>query len=157
MADMMSTLRSLLGDNADEKIQSAMNMLKTSGLMSEVQNSSNNSTNVTNFINQINDDIKVEKPAPKTNAQVPTNNVSNQSTSNLFGGGNMGGQNVLSPEGLQFINQIRGMVNQMSNTNDNRSNLLRSLRPFVNTQRQQTIDRAIRIMNISRFSGLFGK
>ena len=147
MADMMNTLRALLGDNADEKIQNAMNMLKSSGLVSEGQNVSSQST-MNNLAQQINNDIKVEKKEmPSQKQQNNTNNNANF--------GNM--QNVLTPEGLEFLGQIRGMVNQMSNTNDNRSELLRSLRPFMRTPRQQTIDRAIRIMNIGRFSGLFGR
>jgi len=149
MADMMSTLRTLLGDNADEKIQSAMNMLKNSGLMTEVQNSGTKSTE-NNLAQQINNDIKIEKKE-----DAPTSQTVQQNASNNLNLGNM--QNVLTPEGIEFLGQIRGMVNQLSNTNDNRSELLRSLRPFMRTPRQQTIDRAIRIMNIGRFSGLFGK
>ena len=33
MADMMSTLKGFLGDNADEKIKGAMEMLKSSGML----------------------------------------------------------------------------------------------------------------------------
>lgn len=149
MADMMSTLKTLLGDNADEKIQSAMNMLKNSGLMNEVQKNGNTPNNIAEAINN---DIKIEE---KEEASQPKPVYQNQTNTNGASFGNM--QNVLTPEGLEFLGQIRGMVNQLSNTNDNRSELLRSLRPFMRTPRQQTIDRAIRIMNIGRFSGLFGK
>lgn len=149
MADMMSTLKTLLGDNADEKIQSAMNMLKNSGLMNEVQKNGNTPNNIAEAINN---DIKIEE---KEEASRPKPVYQNQTNTNGASFGNM--QNVLTPEGLEFLGQIRGMVNQLSNTNDNRSELLRSLRPFMRTPRQQTIDRAIRIMNIGRFSGLFGK
>ncbi|MBR4720305.1 MAG: hypothetical protein IK057_00945 [Clostridia bacterium] len=127
MADMMDTLKGLLGDDADGKIQNAMNILKNSGLMENSQNSSSSTQKVAEGINK---DIKTE------------NNV---------------GLNGLSPEGLEFINQIKGVVNRMSNTNDKRSDLLRSLRPFMRTPRQQAIDRAIRIMNIGRFAGIIGK
>ena len=33
MSDMMSTLKGFLGDNADEKIGKAMEMLKSSGML----------------------------------------------------------------------------------------------------------------------------
>ena len=125
MADMMDTLKGLLGDNADGKLQNAMNMLKNSGLMDTPQKN-----NLEQVAEQINKDIKT---------------------------GNEGALGGLSPEGIEFINQIKGVVNRISNTNDTRSDLLRSLRPFMRSQRQQTIDRAIRLMNIGRFAGIFTK
>lgn len=131
MADMMSTLKGILGDDADGKIQNAMNILKNSGLIEQNQNKS---ADLSGVAEKIESEIKTSEP----------NNTGNSQT-------------ALSPEGLEFINQIRSMVNRMSNTNDSRSDLLRSLRPFMRTQRQQTIDRAIRLMNIGRFAGLLGR
>ena len=125
MADMMDTLKGLLGDNADGKIQNAMNMLKNSGLIDNTQNSN------------------LEKVAEGINKDIKT--------------GSEGAVSGLSPEGIEFINQIKGVVNRISNTNDTRSDLLRSLRPFMRTPRQQTIDRAIRLLNIGRFAGIFAK
>ena len=127
MADMMDTLRSILGDGADEKIQTAMEMLKSGGIAEAPKKSS-----AENLAQQIENDIQVTKKPNK----------------------NAGG---LTPEGLEFANQIRMMVNQMSSTNDRRSDLLRSLKPFMRSSRQQTIERAIKIINLSRFSGIFGK
>ena len=148
MADMMGTLKTLLGDNADEKIQSAMQMLQSSGLIQ--QTSAAQAAPVQNMAEAINNDIKIESPQP-------TVNQTNRNASAVQTPQANGIQNVLTPEGVQFLGQIRNMVDQISNTNDSRSNLLRSLRPFMRADRQQTIDRAIRIMNIGRFSGLFGK
>lgn len=132
MADMMSTLRGILGDDADGKIQNAMNVLKNSGIMDSGK-PADNKPDLSKVASEIENEIKTE---PKTTE---------------------GGQAGLSPEGLEFINQIKTMVNRLSNTNDKRSDLLRSLRPFMRTQRQQTIDRAIRLMNIGRFAGILGK
>ena len=158
MADMMSTLRTLLGDNADEKIQSAMNMLKTSGLMEQVKTASSSpQNNAANIAEAINNDINaVSTAAPKT--QTASSQPVNSQQPNIGGVQNQSEnvRNVLTPEGVEFVSQIRGMVDRLSSTNDSRSDLLRSLRPFMRTPRQQTIDRAIRIMNIGRFSGLFG-
>ncbi|MDD6734805.1 MAG: hypothetical protein PUE13_00655 [Clostridiales bacterium] len=148
MADMMGTLKTLLGDNADEKIQSAMQMLRSSGLIQ--QTPATQAAPAQNMAEAINNDIKTESPQP-------TVNQTNSNASAVQTPQANGIQNVLTPEGVQFLGQIRNMVDQISNTNDSRSNLLRSLRPFMRADRQQTIDRAIRIMNIGRFSGLFGK
>ncbi len=167
MADMMSTLKTLLGDNADAKIQQAMSMLQSSGLMQQTntaapqQNAAAaeaiNNNVVPQAAQQPAQNTAVQSntavPAASTAAQSNTaaaNTAAQQSAAN-------GMQNVLTPEGIQFLGQVRSMVDQISNTNDSRSNLLRSLRPFMRADRQQTIDRAIRIMNIGRFSGLFGK
>ncbi len=140
MSDMMSTLRGFLGDGADDKIKTAMNMLSQSGLL---QAGGQQSTNQADKLAEaINNDIKtdnsqkdIKRPHQSSNGISP----------------------VLTPEGLQFLGQIKSMVDQVSNTNDSRSNLLRSLRPFMRSERQRSIDKAIRIINIGRFSGLFGK
>jgi len=122
VADMMSTLKGFLGDNADEKIGKAMEMLKSSGMLENKGN---------DLSDQIENSISVgEKP--------PKNNLPN-----------------LTPEGLEMIGQIKGMVDRMTNTNDQRSNLLLSLRPFMRTERQRSIDRVTKLINIARFSGLF--
>ena len=125
MADMMDTLKGLLGDNADGKLQNAMNMLKNSGLI----------------------DSTPDKKAGQVAAEI--NNDIKTGSDNALGG--------LSPEGIEFLNQIKGVVNRISSTNDTRSDLLRSLRPFMRAERQQTIDRAVRLLNIGRFAGLFAK
>ena len=127
MADMMDTLKGLLGDDADGKIQNAMNMLKNSGLIEQSQGGKKDLNKVAE---QVEKDIRT---------------------------GDNGSINGLSPEGIEFINQIKGVVNRISSTNDTRSDLLRSLRPFMRTERQHTIDRAILLLNIGRFAGIFGK
>ncbi len=146
MADMMSTLRTLLGDNADDKIKNAMNMLQSSGLLSQIQQGSAGARPAAS--------VQAE-PAPQVSTQATES--SSGSAANSANALPQGIPSVLTPEGMQFLNQIRGMVDQVTNSNDSRSNLLRSLRPFMRTDRQRSIDRAIRIMNIGRFSGLFGR
>lgn len=119
----MSTLRGFLGDGADEKIQNAMNMLKSSGVLDGGNEAEK-------------EDIEKGESVHNT-ASMPS--VS------------------LTPEGLQMVSQIKGMFDQISNTNDSRSELLRSLRPFVRSERQRSIDKAIKLINIGRFSGIIGK
>ena len=113
MADMMSTLRGILGEGADEKIKNAMEMLSSSGISNEIA------------------ETKPEKTE--------------------------GGGINLTPESLEMISQIKGIFDRISTTNDSRSELLRSLRPFMRSERQKSIDKAIRIINIGRFSGIIGK
>ena len=158
MADMMSTLKTLLGDNADAKIQQAMNMLQSSGLMQQTNSAApQQSATATDAAsnNIVQQAVPQQSTAAQPNTTVPAANTAVQNTAQQSAANGM--QNVLTPEGIQFLGQVRSMVDRISNTNDSRSNLLRSLRPFMRADRQQTIDRAIRIMNIGRFSGLFGK
>ena len=126
MADMMSTLKGFLGDNADEKIKGAMEMLKSSGMLDSGKESPGD---------QIEDSI--------TRGEAKSSN----STENALP--------ALTPEGLEMLGQIKGMFDRMTSTNDQRSNLLISLKPFMRTERQRSIDRVTKLMNIARFSGLF--
>lgn len=116
MADMMSTLKGFLGDDAEDKIKNAMNMLSGSGILDNVSENE-------------------EKGISQKSAGTPS----------------------LPPEGLEMLMQLKGMADRISTANDSRSNLLMSLRPFMRTERQQSIDRMVKLMNIGRFSGLFGR
>jgi len=123
VADMMSTLRGILGEGADEKIKNAMEILNRGEFLSEGKQG------------------EVKEEPKSSDLQV--------------GAGNTGLN--LTPESLQMISQIKDMFDQISTTNDSRSELLRSLRPFMRSERQRSIDRAIRLINIGRFSGLIRK
>lgn len=136
---MMSTLRGFLGDGADEKIKTAMSMLSQSGLLQPEEKQ--NVKPSQGLADAINDDINIDDKTDNSSQLKSANNLSP----------------MLTPEGLQFMSQMKDMVDRISNTNDSRSELLRSLRPFMRSERQRSIDKAIRIINIGRFSGLFGK
>ena len=118
MADMMSTLKGILGDGAEEKIKSAMELL---GAGSNFQDQSPEVQKINNLPKDVGQSFN------------PT------------------------PESIEMITQLKGMVDRISNTNDSRSELLRSLRPFVRTERQKSIDKAIKLINIGRVSGIIGK
>lgn len=135
MADMMSTLKGFLGDDAEDKIKNAMNMLSQSGLL---QNEQKNDR-LQKAADALEDSIEAEIPEHKKEISVN------------------GGTSGMTPEGAEMLMQLKGMVDKISSTNDSRSNLLMSLRPFMRSERQQSIDRMIKVMNIGRFSGLFGR
>lgn len=119
MADMMSTLKGFLGDDAEDKIKNAMNMLSESGLTG------------------------TEKNDGASEKAVRPNSGNNSGT--------------LSPEGLEMLMQLKGMADKISTSNDSRSNLLMSLRPFMRSERQRSIDKMVKLMNLGRISGLFGR
>ncbi len=116
--DMMSTLKGLLGDNAEEKIGMVMNALQGGG---EKQ------------IN-VEDDISLEESDGGNSLSLASGNSSD-----------MG----------QYVARIKGLIDEMSNSNDSRSNLLMSLRPYMRDNRKKSIDNVVKILNLSKISGLF--
>lgn len=116
--DMLSSLKGLLGDNADEKIGEVLSALTSKG---------NNSTQ--------NDDVVVnEKPVLQSNSK---------------------SKDLFSPEGIEYMAKIKGIIDEMGSANDPRSNLLMSLRPYMRASRKASIDNAVKILNLSRATGLF--
>ena len=98
MADMMDTLKGILGDDAEEKIQTVLNGLQSGG-------------------SEISDNTEI---------------------------GN-----------TDYLSQIKALVGQMGKANDSRSNLLLSLKPYMRAERRNSIDNAVKILNLTRIAGLF--
>lgn len=111
MADMMDTLKGLLGDNADEKINTIMNALNKTD-----DSGSDPPTSIENM-----------HSAPSSPA--------------------------VSPE---LLLQAQGLLSQLTSAgDDNRANLLLSLKPYMRGSRQGSIDSALEMLNIARLSQLF--
>lgn len=106
--DILNTLKGMLGDNAEEKIQSVLSSL------------GGNST-----------------PSSETES-VPSPISS-----------------PINTEALESFSKIKDIIDDFGKANDSRSNLLLSLKPYMRSERQKSIDNAIRLLNISKFSGLF--
>ena len=60
-----------------------------------------------------------------------------------------------SSDMAQYAMRIKGLIDEMSNSNDSRSNLLLSLRPYMRDNRKKSIDNVVKILNLSKISGLF--
>ena len=116
--DMTEMLKGLLGDNAEEKIQSVIGALGNSN-------------------------------APSNESEEIAPVMAQQTNNSPLGSGN------LNLENIQYLMRIKDVIDEMGNANDTRSNLLLSLRPYMRKTRQQGIDNAIRILNLSRITGLF--
>lgn len=58
-------------------------------------------------------------------------------------------------DNLQSMLNIKGMIDSLNATNDSRSRLLSALRPYMRSTRQRGIDSAIRLMNLTKLTGLF--
>lgn len=124
--DLLNSLKGMLGDNADEKINAVMGMLKGNSALEGI------SQGVQNVDNDIKTDGNGGPVSIADNFQAP-----------------------ISAEGLEYLGKIKSIIDEMGSTNDPRSNLLMSLRPYMRETRQRSIDNAVKILNLSRFSGLF--
>ena len=63
---------------------------------------------------------------------------------------------VMNDMTADSIMQIKSIVENITNsTNDSRANLLMSLKPYMRTSRQGSIDTAIRILNLTKLGGIF--
>lgn len=119
MADMMDTLKGLLGDNADEKLNGILGILNS------------------------------DKPAEGGEVSSAARDM----TAPDNAAKNTSGPSV-SPE---FLLQAQQLMSQISSTgSDDRTALLKSLKPFMRESRRETIDDAIKLMNFAQISKLFG-
>lgn len=67
-----------------------------------------------------------------------------------------GGGNSFDQGSLDDIMQIKDIISRLSTSrNDPRSNLLMSLRPYMRSSRQSSIDNAVRLLNLSKLAALF--
>ena len=57
---------------------------------------------------------------------------------------------------LGYIMRMKGIIDEMNRTDDDRSRLLLSLRPYMREGRQKSIDSALKIMALTKISGVFG-
>ena len=148
MADAMDTLKSILGDNAEETIQSVMNSL-SGGTSGGSGNSGGNNNN---------NGGGADLGALLSNLGAGGNSNAN-SGGNNGGGHSGGGQSPLrniDPESMAYLMQMRDIMSKLTDShNDSRSNLLMSLKPYMRDNRKRSIDSAVRLLNISKLAGLF--
>ena len=97
MADMMETLKGILGDDSEDKIKNAMSSLSLVG-------------------------------------------------------GNGGGNDI----SMEYLSQMKDIIGKLGNSNsDPRANLLMSLKPYMRTRRQGSIDSAVKLLNLAKLAVLF--
>lgn len=62
----------------------------------------------------------------------------------------------INPQNMEYLMKLRTVIDEMENVgDDNRSRLLVSLKPYMRSNRQKSIDSAIRLLNLTKLSGLF--
>lgn len=59
---------------------------------------------------------------------------------------------------MEYIMQMRDIMSKLANDrHDPRSNLLMSLKPYMRTSRQKSIDSAVRLLNLTKLTGIMMK
>lgn len=57
---------------------------------------------------------------------------------------------------LEYIMQMKNIIDKIENSRDDpRSNLLMSLRPYMRSSRQKSIDSAVKLLNLTKLSAVF--
>lgn len=74
-----------------------------------------------------------------------------------LGADGQGGEEKKSeiPDGID-ISMLKSLAENFMPEEDDRAKLLLSLRPYMRESRQKGIDNAVKLLGLSKFSGLFG-
>ena len=129
LKNMMNT-----GDLNDVISQIPPDMIKNFNSMISASNSANNETNSTNFSNA----------SDTTNTQ----NTQNNSTQTNFNFNNLDMNTIL---------KMKSILDKMNTSNDPRSNLLYSLKPYLRDSRKKKIDQYANLLNFAQVADLLKK
>lgn len=67
-----------------------------------------------------------------------------------------GGSDTVQDNSLEYVMQMKDIMSKLANNRDDpRSNLLLSLKPYMREGRRQSIDHAVKLLNLSKLSSLF--
>lgn len=123
LSSAVNMLKSVLGDNADEKIKAVLSSL------------SDNSQDTSSSTAQ-----------PQSSSSSENSFSLAQSSSAPSGG--------FDENTMKYLMKMKNVIDEMSHGDDRRSNLLMSLRPYMRAERQQSIDNALRLLTLTRLSGI---
>ncbi len=128
LKDMMNKgdLSDVISQIPPEMLQNFSNMMSSNGANNS-NNNSNNSSN-SNFTND------------------STNNFSNNNGNNNFD---------FSKIDMNTIMKMKSIMDKMNTTNDPRTNLLNSLKPYLREERKSKLDQYANLMNVAKIAELF--
>ena len=135
-------------DNTINKLKDMINKGELNDVISQIppdmiqnfssmmKNNSNNSNNTNNF-NNSND-------SNNTNNFDKSNN--NQNSSNNFDFNNID---------MNTIMKMKSVMEKLNNSNDPRSNLLYSLKPYLREEKKQKLDQYANLLNVAKIADIF--
>lgn len=86
---------------------------------------------------------------------VSSQNNSNQNEGNYSSQDNSQGRQDSSNFDFETILKMKSIIDKMNVKDDPRSNLLQSLKPYLNENRRSKIDQYVQLMNLSRVMDVF--
>ena len=95
--------------------------------------------NINNLFNMLNNNIN------NTNTQ-------NSNSENTYSQENINNFNNID---METIIKMKNIIEKMNNKNDPRSNLLKSLKPYLNDTRKDKVDQYIELLNMSKAMDIF--
>ena len=95
----------------------------------------------------------------KLNEFASKNNISPNMLNNLFNSSNTNSGNTAqnTPNGIDMdtVLKMKSIIEKMNTKDDPRSNLLQSLKPYLNDSRKSKVDQYINLMNMSKVLEVF--
>lgn len=133
--EMMGKIKNLVdnGNISDAMSQISPEMIQNFSKMLS-NNSNNNKDTYTNNTDNTNN----------TNNTNKTSNTNNSNTSS----GNFDFSNI----DMNTILKMKSVMEKMNNTNDPRSNLLYSLKPYLRDTRQEKLDQYVNLLNMTKIA-----
>lgn len=123
-----------------------MNNNEISSLMDMLNNMDKDQ--LANGMNQLN---KMLNTAPSNNSNSP--NASNNS-SNSYSSNNSSSPNLSSLD-FETITKIKSIMDKINSSDDPKSNLLYSLKPYLRDSKKAKLDQYVNLLKISEVTGLF--
>ena len=100
---------------------------------------------------------KASKILGSNNKEEILKNINNSNNSNINNNPGSSNSQNLNMDGIDFetILKMKNIIEKMNNKNDPRSNLLQSLKPYLNDSRKSKVDQYINLMNMSKMLEVF--
>lgn len=100
---------------------------------------------------------KASKILENNNKEEILKNINNSNNSNINNKSNSSNSQNFNMDGIDFetILKMKNMINSMNTKDDPRSNLLQSLKPYLNDSRKSKVDQYINLMNMSKMLEVF--
>ena len=107
---------------------------------------------VNNLFNMLNNSNNTSNKSDSSHAGDSSNQNNTNSTTN-----SKSQNNSFDTSGIDFetIIRMKTIIDKMNNKDDPRSNLLQSLKPYLNDSRKSKVDQYIQLMNMSKVIDVF--
>ena len=140
MNDLINNVKNMVNSgNIPPEIQQMMNSMKSS----DNNTSSNNSSNIdiNKILSQVSPEM-INNLSSSLNPNSSANNNSNQNNFNLD---------------MNTILKMKSIMESMNNKNDQRDNLLYSLKPYLRESKKDKVDQYVNMLNISKIADFMNK